>query len=286
MAAPDRPSLPLLRRFRRAPAAPAEAPDPERACFAPVVPWPMPRRDECAFYTCTTFPDGERIDDANWDLRGQFDRYIGGVPLAGRTVLDVGTASGFLAFSAEAAGATVTALDAPGSDGFERIPFAGSAFTDRRPAWIASSDIYLDSLKRSFWYSWHRRGSAVEVVYAPAAALWRWPRRFDVVIAGAIVEHLSDPVPFLAALARMARETLVIAFTPVIETDELRMEPMNGWDDPAYHYSWWRLSLGLYRRVLGNLGFTVTVTEAEGLCNEIKPPLAVRRPTLVARRTA
>jgi 2-polyprenyl-3-methyl-5-hydroxy-6-metoxy-1,4-benzoquinol methylase len=47
-----------------------------------------------------------------WDLRGRFDNYTGRVPLAGRTVVDVGTASGFLSFDAEKRGALVTGFDA------------------------------------------------------------------------------------------------------------------------------------------------------------------------------
>lgn len=273
----------LARLFAPSPSAVPQA-DPEQERFRPVAPWPRPDRAACDFYTCATFPDGETVDDANWDLRGHFESYVGHYPLAGKTVLDVGTASGFLAFSAEAAGATVTAVDALHARELERIPFAGSAFTDRRHKWIESSELYLNALKRSFWYSWYKRSSGVEVVYTPASDLWRWKRRFDVVIAGAIVEHLSDPVPFLASLTRLAREAVIVAFTPVVDTEELRMEPMNGWDNPRFHYSWWRLSLGLYRRVFQNMGFSLEVTEAEALCNEYRPPLRVRHPTLIARR--
>lgn len=253
--------------------------------FTPVTPWPLPARDECFFYTCMDIADGETVEQVNWDIRGRFDAYIGGVQVAGKSVLDVGTASGFLAFSAEAAGAAgVTAVDALHAQEFNRIPFKGSPYSERRRKWIRDTDHYLTGLKRSFWYAWHKRGSAVEVVYMPADQLWKWDRRFDVVIAGAIVEHISDPVPFLATLARLAKETVVIAFTPVGAGEEQAMRTMNDWDRPDFNYSWWELSLGLYRRVFGNLGFSVELATAQALCHEYDPPLLVERPTLVARR--
>jgi hypothetical protein len=56
---------------------------------------PTPARSECLFYHSMDFPDGESVAGV-WDIRGQFDQYIGNYPISGKTVLDVGTASGFL----------------------------------------------------------------------------------------------------------------------------------------------------------------------------------------------
>lgn len=253
--------------------------------FTPETPWPMPERASCPFYTCIDLPDGEAITEANWDIRGRFERYIGGVDVRGKSVLDLGTASGFLAFSAEAAGAMrVVAVDALHAQEFHRIPFKGSPYTERRRKWIRDTNNYLDGLKRSFWYSWHRRGSAVEVVYQPLVELWKWRERFDVVIAGAIIEHLSDPVPFIHTVARLANETAIIAYTPVGSSEEQLMRTMNGWDEAPYNYTWWEISIGLYRRVFGNLGFEIELHTAEALCNEFDPPRLLTQPTLVARR--
>jgi len=255
--------------------------------FTLVEPWPLPEREQCYFYTCMDIADGETVENVNWDIRGRFETYIGGVDLAGKSVLDVGTASGFLAFSAEAAGAAkVTAVDALHAQEFNRIPFKGSPYTERRRKWIADTDKYLTGLKRSFWYAWHKKKSAVDVLYMPAGELWKWRECFDVVIAGAIIEHISDPVPFIHMLARLANETVIIAFTPVIDSDEQFMRTMNGWDQAQHNYSWWELSLGLYRRIFANLGFAIELVPAQALCNEYDPPLLIERPTIIARRVA
>lgn len=253
--------------------------------FRPVRPWPLPQRRECDFYTCMDIKDGETVENVHWDIRGRFESYVGGFDFTNKSVLDVGTASGFLAFSAEAAGASaVTALDALNADEFNRVPFKDNAYIGDRRTWIAGTNGYLNALKKSFWYTWHKRRSKVEVVYAPASQLWRWNRRFDVVIAGAIVEHMSDPIAFLTCLAGLATDTVIIAFTPVLLSDEAFMQPMNTWSDPAFDYSWWELSLGLYNRIFSNLGFSVSLSTASAICHEYDPPRLIERPTLIAKR--
>src|SRR4051794_22516720 len=55
---------------------------------------------DCLFYHVMDIPHfGTTVGD--WDLRGRFDDYIGGVSISGKTVLDIGTSSGFLTFEAE-----------------------------------------------------------------------------------------------------------------------------------------------------------------------------------------
>lgn len=226
--------------------------------FAAETPWPMPAREDCVFYHSMSYPDGESIEDA-WDIRGRFGQYIGDYPLSGKTVLDVGTAGGFLAFEAEKAGAHVTAIDASDAAEFGRIPQANTLYQSDRRAFVEQVNVWLHRLRNGFWYSWHKNRSAVEVVYVPLARLPYWNRKFDVVIAGAILEHLSDPVDAIANMASVTNEALIIAFTDVASSRRQFMETMNDWSSPTpeHSFTFWKLSKGLYRRVLGNLGFEV-----------------------------
>ena len=260
-----------------------------RGPFRPQPPRAEPPRETCAFYHSLDFPDGESVT-GHWDLRGRFDEYVGGVALSGKTLLDVGTASGFLAFSAEAAGARVTALDALDAREFDRVPFHDSRHHLDRAGWAEAWDErWFRPLRNGFWYAWHRYSSRVEVVYAPLASLSSWDRRFDVVVAGAIVEHLSDPVSAIAAWARLARETVVLAFTDVLDSDDLLMRPVTDWKDRAFDHGFWVLSRGLYRRLLDNLDFEVEFRRATAISNpsfvnDNPTPTVVVRPTIVARR--
>jgi SAM-dependent methyltransferase len=252
--------------------------DPERR-------WPLPSRENCSFYHCMSFPDGESIDKAAWDLRGRFPRYIGGVDLAGKTVLDVGTASGFLAFSAEQAGARhVTAIDASGPDEFERVPFADALFNKDRTLWCRQWWSYFQLLQNSFWYGHAKFSSKVDVYYGPLQDIWTWKKRFDVILVGAIIEHLSDPIQVIGNLAGLANEKIVIAFTHVVESEEAFMRPQHTWDDPNINYVWWELSMGLYRKVFRNLGFEISIEKASGFCLQLDPPRELEWPTIIATR--
>jgi hypothetical protein len=141
-------------------------------------------------------------------------------------------------------------------------------------------------LKKGFWYAWHKLNSNVDVVYAPLDRLYAWDRTFDVVIAGAIIEHIADPVSAIGAYARLANEAVIIAFTDILDTDEWVMRPAHDISRQAVDFEWWSLSRGLYRQLFDNLGFTIEIrhdptavhTPHEGYEKEFS------RPTLIARR--
>ena len=109
----------------------------------------------------------------------------------------MGTASGFLTFEAERAGAIVTSLDATAGREINHIPIQGLLYHDNRPAFAESADQYLKMLKNSYWYGWHKFKSKASVDYIPLADLPDRDKKFDVVLAGAIVEHISDPVTMI-----------------------------------------------------------------------------------------
>ena len=195
-------------------------------------PWPDALNSRCYWYHSMKFPDGETVR-GSWEIE-DFDQYIGGYDLRGKTVLDVGTASGYLAFNAELAGATVTGLDAASTHEFKHFPFAESlSYRDivhSREIWNQEN---LIPIKNSWWYCWHKFNSKAKCIYAPIAELYEWKaQQFDVVMAGAIVEHLSDPVYSIGAWARLAREAVLIPFTDVIPTDDLAMYPITPLEDP------------------------------------------------------
>jgi SAM-dependent methyltransferase len=257
-----------------------------RMDFTPERPWPLSKCQPALFYHTMDYPDGTSVG-GHWDIRGRFDEYIGRYPIAGKTLLDVGTATGFLAFSAEQAGARVTALDLRDASELRRVPHHGSAYYRDRAGWVRTmNEDHLGPLKAGFWYSWHKFNSRVEVICAPLDRLHAWDRTFDVVLAGAIIEHLSDPVSAIGALARLAKEAVIIAFTNVVDSDELLMRPTeHGMSDPAVEFEWWSLSRGLYRQVFENVGFSVEFTESTAVYapheNLAKEHV---RPTIIARR--
>ena len=120
-----------------------------------------------------------------------------------------------------------------------------------------------------FWYAHRKYSSKVEVIYEPISSIPQWGRKFDVVIAGAIIEHLSDPVSAIGNMAMLASEAIVIAFTPVDQTDDLLMKAANDWTNQNYDYTFWTLSRGLYRTVLDNLGFALELKISKAIASGV-----------------
>jgi len=69
--------------------------------------WAQPRDitdlEDCYFYHTMDIP-GFGTVEGEWDLRGKERAYLGNVELAGKRVLELGTASGHLCFSMEKMG--------------------------------------------------------------------------------------------------------------------------------------------------------------------------------------
>lgn len=255
--------------------------------FEPIKPLPAPERGDCIFYHTMEYPDGE-MNQGLWDIRGYFNSYIGDYPIARKSVLDVGAASGFLSFEAEKAGATVTSLEARSALDFTQVPHTGSGYLNDRASFLKETDEILRRLKNSYWYSWHRLGSRAEVVHAPLNDLSKWDRRFDVVIAGAITEHLSDPVTAIGNLSVLAREAIIIAFDPVVDSDDLTLTAGSNWSDlrPRADHTWYFLSRGLYRRLFTNLGFDVSFVDSYAVPLFAGTTEPTRRTTVIATRRA
>jgi hypothetical protein len=230
------------------------------------------------------FPSGEVIR-GSWEIP-DFCNYIGGYELDGKTVLDVGTASGWIAFSAEAQGAKVTGLDSPSAREFRPVPFAENLSYKDLGAWRQLWDREnLIRVKKSWWNSWHKLGSKNKCVYAPISDLYEWDIQFDVVIAGAIIEHLSDPVYSIGAFCKVAKEAVLLPWIDVIPTSELRLEPVSGFKDSNNSFAWWMLSDGLYRTIFGNLGFDIRFSLSEAIHHDDPPgPQKRERSCLIATR--
>ena len=82
---------------------------------------------ECFFYHTMDLP-GLGLQVGMWDLRGNVATYLGDQSFAGKRVVDVGTASGYLCFEMENRGADVIAFDRlltdQPTDDMGLVPFA------------------------------------------------------------------------------------------------------------------------------------------------------------------
>jgi len=212
--------------------------------------------DNCFFYHTMELPD-LGVVHGQWDLRGRFHDYTGGVAVAGKSVLDVGTATGFLSFEAEKRGASrVVSFDLSDPRQQMFIPFKDKLYYRDYERFMANHALEIESWKNAYWLCHRLLKSRAEVFYGDIFRLPKALGQFEVVIAGAVLEHLNDQITALASLARLTKESMVIV-TPVLPTEEriARLEPTA--DNPDYDFTWWRYSIGAYREILKILGFSI-----------------------------
>jgi len=233
-------------------------------CHAPYRPQeehmsdPIPAIEDCRFYHAMDLPQLGFVQGA-WDLRGRFDEYIGGVGLKDRSVLDVGTASGFLSFEAEQRGAhPVTSFTAASYSQLQRNPG------------FASSEADFKANLNSYRLAHHLLKSKAVPIFGDIYRLGEIAPKSDVVIVGQILVHLRDPFGALEQIARCTADTLVIA------------EGMFDHHDPT-PFSSFHFSTTIYRQFLPKLGFEITsIKPGKYRCVRHEKDEAVW--TLVARR--
>lgn len=219
-----------------------------------------------------------------WDLRGRFDEYTGHIPLNGKTVLDVGTASGFLTFEAESRGATVTSLDIGKPDGRMTVPIIGSEYLTGRAAWLAKSETQLRGWRNAYWLAHTDFGSRAQCVYTSVYDITPDFGMFDVVLVGQLLVHLPDATSALAAASSVCRETIVL-----IEGNYPVDTPLAALyaraNNPDIPYAWYHYGHGWYREALAMLGFrSVAITVGSYICNQPDHAKLIELATVVGAR--
>jgi SAM-dependent methyltransferase len=217
-----------------------------------------------------------------WDLRATADDYLGRFDFAGKRVLDLGAASGFITFEIEWRGGSVVSFDIGDEQAWDVVPFADETRTrdELRQAFAVESR----RLKNSYWLAHHLLSSKAQAFYGNVYDLPDTLGRFDAVVVAQILIHLRDPVAALASACRLSDDAVILT------EGMLRLPLPLGLFHPNPHvphrnHSWWRYSVGLYRRILGILGFEIESVQTmrhRCLSPGMKP--WVKLTTIVARR--
>jgi hypothetical protein len=227
---------------------------------------PIPSLAACSFYHAMDLPQVGFVP-GSWDLRGRFDDYIGGVDLKDRSVLDVGTASGFLSFEAERRGArSVISFDASSASQLQRNPG------------LEPSQVEFEARLNSYRLAHHLLKSKAVPVSGDIYRLSEIAPQSDVVISGQILVHLRDPFGGLEQIAKCSTDTLVI-----VEGMFEHPDPIAAYLGGTTASSWFHFSTRVYREFLPKLGFEITgITPGKYRCVLREKDEAVS--TLVARR--
>jgi hypothetical protein len=228
--------------------------------------------EECDFYHAVDLPRFG-FQPGLWDLRRGVDAYLGHQPLAGRRVLEVGSASGFLSFEMESRGARVTAYDLSPAHDWDVVPYGGAVDPRQREG----RRQHIARLNNAWWLSHRLRGSRARLAHGTAYEVPAALGPFEVATLGCILLHLRDPFLALQRAAAVTSETLIVTelvpgflradqFVPPPtdapeEIGDGFLPPMTFHPNPDTRTpweTWWFLSPRLVSRFLRVLGFCQT----------------------------
>jgi SAM-dependent methyltransferase len=242
--------------------------------------------NDCYFYHTMDLP-GTGTVVGPWDLRSGVREYLGGVELRGHQVLDVGTASGFLAFWMERAGADVVAYDLSEEQDWDVVPFAGFDVEAER----AARRTHIRQLNNSFWFAREAFASKVKLAHGSVYAFPKGFGPFDVAVFGSILLHLQDPFRALQGALSLTKEFVIV--TDVLPRRVLLVPFLARWFGPCLHFlpdaaaqgpkdSWFLLTPRAVIQMIGVLGFTDCRLSFHTQLYDGKP---CRLFTVVGRRT-
>lgn len=230
--------------------------------------------NEAYYYHSLDLKNGESIE-GQWDLRGRFKEYIGNADLSGKSVLDVGTASGFLAFEAEKTCQKCTAIDLPIGGSWDVVPYATKSLDLQKIDDTAYVDQCLsdalvvrdkeakrkgiESMRKGFWYAHLKNDSSVRLYESAIYNVKPDIGFHDTAIFGSILLHLRDPFLALSTIAQHVRKEIIVAdlYHESVEKEN-QTEFMQFLPKAARLYpknAWWIVKSSTIKQMLLILGF-------------------------------
>lgn len=249
---------------------------------------------QCLFYHTIDLP-GHGCIQGEWDLRRGIDNYLGHVDFRGKTVLDVGAATGFLSFSMEKRGADVISYDLNPRYRWDLVPVGNM----RWQRGLDQTSRAIGRINSGYWLCHRVFGSKARVVHGTVYTIPEAIGQRDIVTVGSILCHLRDPMLALHNAVRLARDTAIVVDTvprrrvlrwclaKLFGNGAGRFFPASLTFLPRFEKGqryavWWDISPEFARQALGLLGFEDSRTSFHHQYFQGKPKLLW---TIVAKRT-
>jgi hypothetical protein len=229
---------------------------------------------DCHFYQTIDVP-GYGTVNGEWDLRPGIADYVGHVEFAGKRVLEVGTASGFVCFYIESRGGSVVAVDLSEREIWDIVPYAKEDLA----AIAAQRRAHARRINNSFWLCHEAFGSRARVIHSTAYQIPDAIGPVDTALFACVLLHLRDPWLALQRAARLTSETMIVTELAPSDSRELAFVPDASQNDSTQ--TWWRFSPELIVRYLNVLGFGDPVVTRH---RQVNTSGSVPLFTVVARR--
>ena len=215
-----------------------------------VTPWDVTSPQDCDFYHTMEVPEHGLVK-GQWDLRGKIDEYLGNYNFAGKRVLEIGPASGFLTFELEKRGAEVVVVDVSELKPWDFVPYPETSLASVYPV----RREHMRRLKNSFWFAHRKFRSRAKVWYGDVYNLPEVLGQFDVAVMAAVLLHVKSPLLLMAECGKRASTLIVtdLLYEDLEGKPVCRLHPTadnQGWD------TWWHLTSDIVRQFASVLGFS------------------------------
>ena len=208
--------------------------------------------EDCLFYHRMEIPGLGEVGDEWWDLRGHEAEYLGNVDFAGKRVLEIGPASGYLTCHMEQQGASVLAVDLPVDAPWNTVPHASLDVQ----AVARDSAIMSRKFQNAWWLVRERFGLRARAYYGDSTSLPAELGHFDVAVLAAVLLHCRDFLGVLEAAASIA-DVVVVTDVHYPELDTLDMAALAPTVENQEYQVWWAISPHIVIRFLRIMGFTI-----------------------------
>ena len=207
---------------------------------------------EAAWYHYIDWPDGTTTR-GRVDLRHNVEAYLGRLNFRDQTVLEIGPASGFLTKEMEARGASVTCIDLPDERAWDTVPRTDLSVE----VWNQQRQSGTKRLRAGWWYTRKIFENKSRVAYCGLEGmdLIKDKVRFDIVLFGAVLQHIRHPIDALYTASLLTRKIIVSElFVDNVEATKIGASFIPAVGNNILG-SWWALSSGLVAQVLATAGF-------------------------------
>ncbi len=213
--------------------------------------------EDFVWYHAFELPDGRVLPGA-WDLRGHEAAYLGGVDFAGKRVLELGPATGYLTFYMERMGAEVVSFEAGFDVSIDMLPVKGQ---DNREGLLQVMQDTIDRNHDAWWYLHRTLGSSAKFVQGNIYDMPADLGTFDITLVGAILLHLREPWGALSQAAQRTTETMIVT-EPLQDDAQPPESNIMRFSPSAEHHvtNWWSIYPGAVTSMLARLGFGRTET--------------------------
>jgi SAM-dependent methyltransferase len=213
---------------------------------------PEAARAPAHFYHVMDIPGLGEVG-GSWDLRSNLDVYLGRASYAGKIVLDIGAADGFLAFELEKRAARVVSIDLPTDSTPDLFPLA------RAVGEAPAAPNLVPGLRQAFWIGCRAFGSSVRLHESHAGRLDPRLTGFDVALIGNVLQHVSEPIGLVLDVSRRTRTIVITEADWLAGTQDARpvMTLFTDHLRRGHRGSWYQVSPQLIEDVLSLTGFTI-----------------------------